>query len=153
MQRSPFKLQKSNTTAFAILLVPCQNPLAKSNLIKYLAPARDSITSLIKGNGYFMGMVKSLASRRSTQNLSASPLPGLGTTTTELYHSSSLHSTTPRVNILSTVSSMNSYLVAPHLRKAWQTGLQSSTVRSILNYVFLLQPNSSYLVIMQLASI
>ena len=100
-----------------------------------------------------MGMVKSLTSRRSTQNLSASPLPGLGTTTTELYHSSSLHSTTPRVNILSTVSSMNSYLVAPHLRKAWQTGLQSSTVRSILNYVFLLQPNSSCLVIMQLASI
>ena len=100
-----------------------------------------------------MGMVKSLTSHRSTQNLSASPLPGLVTTTTELYHSSSLRSTTPRVNILSTVSSMNSYLVALHLHKAWRTGLQSSTVRSILNYVFLLQPNSSCLIIMQLASI
>ena len=131
----------------------CQKPLAKSNLIKYLAPARDLMTSLINGNGYLMGTVKSLVSRRSTQKLSASPLPSLGTTTTELYYSSSLRSTTPRVNILSTVSSMNSYLVAPHLHKAWQTGLQSSTVRSILNYMFLLQPNSSYLLIMQLASI
>ena len=117
MQRSPFELQKSNTTTFAICYSTgtCQNPLAKSNLIKYLVPARDSITSSIKRNGYFMGMVKSLTTLRSTQNLSVSPLLGLGTTTTELYHSSSLHSTTLRVNNLFTVSSINSYLVAPHV--------------------------------------